>query len=219
MTANEKVTATSTVCIPWRATPERKPAFDRVKQFWTHHGFKVVTGNSPTKEPFNVCKARNKAVRQTDADNIIVADADTIPDIGAVYRAIETLQPGRVVWPFTKYRHIPADTVTEPDLHNVRPIREYAGSVGGLFICQRETFWDFGGMDERFHPVWGYDDTAFHLVVKTLGDVQRIPAYVYSFDQGGDHRDMSNDNPNKDRFRLYSLCDGKPALMRELIRV
>lgn len=217
MTGNDLVTDISVVCIPWRPAPGREAPFERVTRFWEHHGFTVVTGDS-SGESFSLCEARNNAVRASDdAPVVIVADADTIPDIGSVFEAVRTVQAGEVVWPFERYRHIPPDAVGESDLHAVRPDQEYRGSLGGLFVCLRETYWDFGGMDERFHPRWGYEDNAFHAVASTLGTVRRLPGCIYSFNHEAD-RDMSEQNPNRHRNEIYQACLKRPEMMRELTR-
>ena len=206
------------VCMPWRPQPDRVAAHDRVVSWWSRHGFNVIEADSDRRmSSFHICQARNKAVRQAHSDVIVVADADTLPDLGAVEEAVNTVQPGEVVWPFTFYRHIPGDTVTESDLHSIPFDREYKNSVGGLFVCHRDTYWAFGGMDERFEPRWGYEDSAFQLVVSALGKVRRMKGVVYSFNHEAD-RDLTAANPNRRRFELYRLCVRSPELMRELIK-
>lgn len=202
------------VTMPWRAQPDRLKAYKRVRNFWQHHGFPVVTADGPAGKPFNLCKARNNAVKKTVADRIIVADADTIPDIGAVYKALEN---DGVTWPFARYRHIPGSHVNDTDLMTVPIDREYLGSVGGLFICERELYWKLGGMDEKFESCWGYEDNAFYLVARTLSEARREEGVVFSFNHSAD-RDMSEDNPNRHRYALYKAADGQPKVMRELIK-
>lgn len=205
----------ATVCIPYRATPDRVAAYKRVRAFWKHHGFPVVTGDSGS-EIFNLAASRNAAVRKAKTRNVIVADADTIPDIEQVYLAIDT--PG-ITWPFSEYRHIPGECVKRADLMLAPVDRYYSNSVGGLFVCSVGDYWAAGGMDERFsHRSWGYDDSAFYLAAKTLGLANRTQhGIVFSFNHAAD-RDMTNDNPHKTRYQLYRMCDGHPDLMRELIR-
>jgi N-terminal domain of galactosyltransferase len=201
------------VAIPWRPEPDRIAAHSRVVEFWNHHGFPIVHGDSKPRLPFNLAQARNDAVRRVEAEVVIVSDADTIPDIGSVVAAIE--RPG-VTWPFTKYRHIPVEYVDRPDLMSARVDQEYYGSVGGIFVARRETYWQLGGMDERFTQ-WGYEDSAFHLVAKTLSTVNRLPGIVFSFNHSA-NRDMTDGNPNKHRYHLYEFACGKPNVMRELVK-
>jgi glycosyltransferase involved in cell wall biosynthesis len=205
----------ATVCIPYRATPDRVAAYRRVRAFWKHHGFPVVTGDSGS-ETFNLAASRNAAVRKAKTRNVIVADADTIPDIEQVYVALDT---SGITWPFAEYRHIPGECVKRSDLMLAPVDRYYSASVGGLFVCSVDDYWAAGGMDERFsHRSWGYDDSAFYLAARTFGLANRTShGIVFSFNHSAD-RDMTNDNPHKTRYQLYRMCDGHPDLMRELIR-
>ena len=205
------------VCIPWRATDDRLAAFDRVTKFWGHHGFRVITADSDHQgASFNLSCARNRAVGWADTKYIIVADADTIPDIGNVFFALDEF--AGVTWPFTHYRHIPADYAYSADLMMSAPVdRTYSNSVGGIFICERELYWELGGCDEMFTG-WGFEDNAFHIAAQTLSRVRRLDGTVFSFNHNGTHRDMSGGNPNRTRLQLYKLCAGDKPLMRELIR-
>lgn len=205
------------VCIPWRAQPDRIAAHKRVIDFWEHHGFQTATADSNKRRPFNLAEARNKAVDNAQSDVVIVADADTIPDIGAVARALERIEDGLVIWPFTVYRHLPGTEVNNPDLFTAPIDREYDGSSGGLFIATRRTYWDLGGQDERFEPRWGYEDTCFRLAAITLASVDREQATIYSFNHSAD-RDLSEDNPNYWRWQLYRNATHYPQMMRELIK-
>lgn len=205
----------ATVCIPYRATPDRVAAYKRVRAFWRHHGFPVVTGDSGS-DIFNLAASRNAAVRKAKTHNIIVADADTVPDIEQVYVALD--KPG-ITWPFAEYRHIPGECVKRSDLMLAPVDRYYSASVGGLFVCSVDDYWAAGGMDERFsHRSWGYDDSAFYLAARTFGLANRpADGIVFSFNHFAE-RDMTDDNPHKTRYQLYRMCDNRPELMRELIR-
>lgn len=203
--------------MPWRATPDREPARERVRDFWAYAGIKVVERDSQSGQPFNVCRARNNAVAASSTDLVIVADADTIPDLGALILALEQLEhhPHAVIWPYQTFRHISATWVDKPDLLAAPADRIYHNSVGGLFACRRDTYWALGGMDEHFTG-WGFDDNAFHAVALTLASVTRLPGTVFSFNHAAD-RDTSTTNPNYHRCQLYKFATGKPAVMRQLI--
>jgi hypothetical protein len=218
----------ATVCIPWRPTAERMPAYNRVRDFWNYHGFKVIehdsggrTSDPPSARPFNLSQARNNAVRKAITRYVIVADADTLPDIGAVMASLDEFDG--VTWPFTEYRHIPGWCADKADLMSAPADRVYNASVGGIFICQRERYWKLGGCDELFTG-WGFEDNAFHAVADTLSHVRRMPGIVFSFNhfhgdpRHDEYRDMSKENPNRSRYELYRVCSKRPHLMRELIR-
>jgi predicted glycosyltransferase involved in capsule biosynthesis len=163
--------------------------------------------------PFDRAQARNNAVCRVHAEVVIVSDADRIPCSASVVAAIE--KPS-VTRSFTTYRHIPVEYVDEADLMSARVDQEYHGSVGGIVVTRRQTYWQLGGMDERFTG-WGYEDSAFHLGARTLSTVNRLPGIVFSFNHSCD-RDMTDSNPNKHRYRLYEFACGKPDVMRELVK-
>ncbi len=121
-----------------------------------------------------------------------------------------------MTWPFATYRHIPAQYVDSADLMSAPVDQEYVGSVGGIFVTRRETYWDLGGMDEGFVR-WGYEDSAFYLVARTLSTVNRLPGIIFSFNHSAD-RDVTDNNPNKHRYQLYEFAFGKPQVMRELVK-
>ena len=204
------------VCMPWRPQPDRLAAHDRARKFWEHFDFRVIEADSDPALPFNLAVARNNAARKAQgADVLVLADADTIPDIASVLAAVE--DPQGVTYPFSTYLHIPGEWVYRSDLFAAQPDQRYNGSVGGIVVCEAETYWGIGGMDERFHPVWGYEDNAFALAAQTLVGTRRLPGTIFSFNHSA-NRDMSQDNPNKPRYELYRYANGNPAMMREVIR-
>jgi hypothetical protein len=205
-----------TVAMPWRPAPDRLAAHQRIRAFWRHARIPVVEADSLPTQPFNLCEARNNAVRKIRTPIVVIADADTLPDLGALLQAITELRPNQVAWPYHTYRHIPADWADKPDLLAAPPDRIYHNSVGGLFLCHRDTYWNLGGMDEHFHG-WGYDDNAFYAAALTLGTVRRLPGIVFSFNHAAD-RDTTDTNPNKHRAELYRFATGKPPVMRQLIK-
>lgn len=213
----ERVSVTDidvTCCLPWRSAPDRIPAYERVRSFWDYHGVKVVEADSDPSQPFSLAEARNNAVSKATTTHVIVADADAIPDIGNVLRSV-----GRsgVTWPYTVFRHIDSEWATRSDLFGAPIWKQYTHSVGGIFVTSQETYWDIGGMDPLMHRCWGYEDNCFSVAAKTLASVHRCEGMVFSFNHSAD-RDMTEDNPNKARYRLYLACRDQPAMMRELIR-
>lgn len=204
-----------TVAIPWRPQPDRQLAHIRITEFWKHHGFRTVEADSNPGRPFSVAQARNNAIRQVTTPKVIVADADAIPDIAAVHAALAN--DDGITWPFTEYRHIPGEYALKPDLMTAPIDRTYHNSVGGIFITTTETYWQLGGMDERFGHRWGYEDNAFHHVVTTLSTAHRVPGILFSFNHAAD-RELTHDNPNRWRADLYRMAAGTPQLMRELIK-
>jgi Glycosyl transferase family 2 len=209
----------ATVCIPWRSQPDRVAAYNRVCAFWRHHGLPVIMADSDCRQPFQLSEARNRAARHASTEAIIIADADTIPDIASVLEAVELVvrTPGLVIWPYIYYRHISAGYADKSDLFSAPVITEYRNSVGGVLVTTRSTYWDVGGMDERCARCWGFEDNCFYLAASTLASVRRLNGVAFSFDHAVE-RDTSENNPNRSRWQLYQLVAGKPHLMRELLK-
>ena len=203
------------VCIPWRPQPHRIAAFNYVTSWWTSQGLRVVLGDSD-HEVFNISAARNRAVTKAHADIVIVADADTVPSMAPMTTALRQVQKHMVIYPFSTYRYISAEPSPDLDLEKLPAEREYRNSVGGLFVCHSETYWELGGMDAGFER-WGYEDNAFHLAAETLARVVRIPGAVYAFGHEAE-RDMSRQNPGASRIELYRFARRKPDIMRELVK-
>lgn len=200
-----------TVCIPWRPQPHRVWAFEQVLNWWESRGFVVVTGDSE-HEHFNISAARNAAVDAAGTDRVIVADADTVPMLESILTALT--MPG-VVWPFETYRHLGDNRPNADDVASSPFDRDQIYSVGGIFVTTKDTYWQLGGMDERFTR-WGYEDTAFRRAVQTLSVMHRTDGYVYAYGHDAD-RDLTTENPGWGRVQLYAAAEGYPELMRELI--
>jgi len=201
-----------TVCVPWRPADDRLAAFARVMAFWHHHGLEVITADSEPGQSFNLSQARNRAVAQANTTHVIVADADTIPDLGPVLAACEMEE---VIWPFRHYRRIRADWVSRPDLLAAPVLQYYSTSCGGVLVCPREVYHGLGGFDEQFQG-WGFEDLAFHLVAKTFASVKRLAGTVFAFDHGAPRVMRS---PNRDRWMAYKRAARHRATLAELAGV
>jgi len=201
--------------MPWRPTPERIPAHQRALKFWYHHHIPVRCADSGPG-PFHRARARNNAVRAVGSEWVIIADADCLVDIAAVEQGFR--YPTVVSWPHNEFRYIDPAWVDRSDLMNA-PITlgPYRNAHGGMWMCRRELYWELGGMDESFEPVWGYEDAAFYAVAKTLRQVRHLPGVLFSFDHGGT-RDETPANPNYARWLEYARATGRREAMRQLLR-
>lgn len=187
------------VCIPWRATPERAPIFKRVRAWWEGHGFNVITADSG-HTVFNRAASRNLAVDGATTDEVLVADADTIADIGAVHRAVELARVAPV-YPFHRYAYLPPAALHAPDPTRWEPEYYVPESPGGCFAINRAHWAQLGGQDPGFTE-WGFEDDAFYLVARELQGVVRLRGTVYAFAHSAP-RDWSDANPGFARFERY----------------
>ena len=112
-------------------------------------------------------------------DVIIINDADTIPEIEPLSKAIVACQKdGMVHNPYSKCKVFDKE-LTETifpilelkkfeKLMEIFPHQISSLSNGGIYVTTPEAWWSVGGMDEKFIQ-WGWEDSAFeiaHLVIK-----------------------------------------------------
>jgi hypothetical protein len=224
-----------TVCIPWRASPSRLAPFRRVMDFWRQTGWPIITADSDT-EIFSASQARNNAVRLAETDTVVISDADAIPPMDNVLTAVA--DPVGVAYPHTTWRLIPADWVDKPisEFPKAPVVLEHKDSFCGVIVTTTTEYWRLGGQPEEFVG-WGYEDTAFHLVVLTLSTFRRMPGITFSVEHN--HPDGSADTPgwsrdfsrnqalferyrnsrNQELFERYRDAEGRKWLMRELIKI
>lgn len=191
--------------------------------FWRQTGWPISTADSDT-EIFSLSQARNNAVRQAQTDTIVISDADTIPPIDNVRAAVA--DPVGVTWPQTTWRLIPADWVDKPisEFPKAPVVLEHKDSPCGIIVTTTTEYWRLGGHPEQFVG-WGYEDTAFQLVVFTLSTFRRMPGIAFSIehndtDGGADTPGWSrNASRNRELFEPYRDANGKKRLMRELINI
>ena len=219
----KRVGAGVTVCIPWRASPSRMEPFRRVMDFWRQTGWPIITADSDT-EIFSLSQARNNAVRQAETDTVVICDADTIPPMDSVLAAVA--DPVGVTYPQTTWRLIPGDWVDKPisEFPKAPVLLEYTDSPCGIIVTTTTEYWRLGGQPEEFVG-WGYEDTAFQLIVLTMSTCRRMPGTAYSIDHndsdgGADTSGWSRDaSRNRKLIEPYRNAKGKKWMMRELIKI
>lgn len=221
----------ATVCIPWRPSPSRMAAYARIREYWELFGWPVVVADSDT-EVFSLAQARNNAVKQAKTEIVVISDADTIPMPVNVLAAVS--DPTGICWPFTNYRILAGEHVDVPlsELHGLPYINTWDGDgvagVGGCLICTKKEFWRLGGQPAEFLG-WGWEDTAFTMVVRTLSNAKRLRGHLFSFEhntEAGGYVDAKADSPGWDRnvnrnhllVKPYVQADGRPWLMRALLK-
>jgi glycosyltransferase involved in cell wall biosynthesis len=217
-----------TVCIPWRPSPSRLTPFECVLRYWDEFfpGVRVVTADSDPDYIFNLGQARNNAVRQAETRVVMVADADTvILPAENVKKAIA--DPVGVTWPHKHWALIPPDYADKPfeEFPSAPRLMEYPEGLGGCIVATTEEWWRLGGQPEEFVDGWGCEDKAFHIVAMTLSKHRRIGGTAYSIEHNVDLRQADSPGWNRDsrrnlpKFAPYENANGKPWLMRELLKI
>lgn len=187
------------VIIPWGGElddPWRTGAF-----WWLRRRYRallpdatVIVGTS-AQDPFNRSEARNNAFRASNADVLVVADADTIFQPDAIREAIRLIENG-APW-VIPYRLVagyyslsqsaskrileldPASPVPEPVddddwEHKHASPSDPLPSWAGVLVLSRDAWLAAGGYDEGFIG-WGYEDVAFRSALdRVVGPHTRV---------------------------------------------
>ena len=168
------------VLIPWKSTDEHREniftwILDRYRRLLPE--LQICIGTN-VDSPFNRSAARNDAFSKAKHMNLLVADADTILQVGAIIEAYDRLLENRKQW-FVLYG--------DQDYYNLRQketqeilsgrsdARIYAPtqwdhklkSTAGGILVPREAWNTVGGYDQKFRG-WGGEDNAFQLILDTL---------------------------------------------------
>lgn len=154
-----------------------------------------LEASSPFQLPFSRATAINRAAaaeEAKDAEVLVIADADIIPDLRpleeAIGRAQEIPHFGLHV-PYNCVRHL-SKHFTETCIYSEsdffrRKFTEFAfhtthtsTSFGGVNVVSRQSFERVGGFDERFVG-WGGEDDAFkHSLEVAVGKTHVIPGCI-----------------------------------------
>lgn len=210
------------ICIPWRTDHGwREKLFDWVLPKWQETGFQVCVGVPDEDGPINVSQALNRARAQCDADVLVIASADHIPDPIAVTNANLIAREHGWAPLFTATAGITkaaTSTLLRGDGIRVEDYITGEAPFCTALLAVRADVWDeIDGWDERFCG-WGCEDTAFRLVLDTL--YPDPPA-------GSPRRTIAlwHEAASRDRFEAnatllgeYIGCGNDPDAIRALIQ-
>lgn len=174
------------VIIPWADTGcmHRYRAFEFVRkrcQKLNPDEVIIAEGNS---KAWNKGKVVNQAVMNTDADVLLILDADVCLNWKAVKRHIRLVKRGTIISPCRAIRRLNIEQT-----NNILTGGRVRGStatdmvfhlVGGAFMITRADFIEVGGFDERYEG-WGWEDTdlAHRLIHKQCITVECDAIHLY----------------------------------------
>jgi hypothetical protein len=189
--------------IPWREQPSRIKPLQAVLHWYETNlvDIEIFYSDRPG-EFWNASASRNDGVKRAQeahCDVIIINDADTLPEIEPLLKAIEQCQKdGMIHNPYRKCKYFDIE-MTEKFFagSDIKLLKHtlYTEANGGIYVCTPEAWWSVGGMDEKFIQ-WGGEDTALelaHTVIKgnklikhdgyiyCLGHVQQIHDPGFNF--------------------------------------
>lgn len=199
------------IVIPWRATPSRLKALDIVVDWYKTNLTNIEIFYSDKPGVWNLAASRNDGVKKAQeahCDVIIVNDADTIPEIGPLTKAIEECQKdGLIHLPFKIVNYLEeseTDVYLSGKTEGLKA-RLFFGGVSGVLVCKPETWWELGGQDEKFKQ-WGGEDDAFaiaHKIIKRAPMVDHS-GLIYCFGHAPQSEDKDFDINYQNNLALLS---------------
>lgn len=178
----------TTVVVPWRDTgPRRATACRHVcDQLRTLLPGAPLLLTDSGHEPFNRAASRNAGIRHLPEDEtVVVCDADLLLDPQALRAAIDSVQDGKLHYPFTLCWYLDQEH-TERVLAGGPPevgatTANLHGAQGGVMVMQAGAWRRVGGMDEEFTG-WGYEDNAFCSTAGRTVGVHRHRGVIWHLD-------------------------------------
>jgi predicted glycosyltransferase involved in capsule biosynthesis len=174
--------------IPWREQPSRIKPLEAVLDWYKTNliDIEVFYSDRPG-EYWNAAASRNDGVKRAQeahCDVIIINDADTLPEIEPLLKAIEECQKDNMIHnPYRLCKYFDKDMTDKifqgADIKLVKH-KLYTEANGGIYVCTPEAWWSVGGMDEKFIQ-WGGEDSAFelaHSIIKGRKIVKH-DGYIY----------------------------------------
>ena len=218
------VVSAVSVIIPWRPAPSRLTAFEAVTSWYAHEFPEFTVRTVDTDDDvFVLAACRNEGLTGLSLDDVVVInDADTIPEAGALRGAIAAARTsGLVHLPYTAYHWLGAPgtaqylTGTDPERCAFELVR---GACSGVYVTTPRTWAAHGGQDERFRG-WGYEDAAWNLAHETLlgSAPRRHEGRVYALHHVAETRAGARFDANAALMERYRSAAGDPEAMRSLV--
>ena len=202
----------------------RRAARDWVSARWEAAGFRVTVAEGAGA--WSKGAAVNPTVAASDAELVIVADADSWVTLEATEKACEQAEARGWAMPHSTVKRLSRAGTTavyrgEVDISKARMERSpYPALPGGGILMVRRDVWDtIGGFDPRFVG-WGGEDHAVGLALATLsGPVsrRRVAPLWHLWHQPS----PNNRRPSPESRRLderYRKARNNPQAMRELVK-
>lgn len=161
------------VLIPYRNdSPERARNLAYVSAGWQELGVEVVVAETDEPGPFPCARLVNEAFLKSSGDIIVMWGADHVPDgSGPLADVLGWLESHPWCGMFGATKELDQATTEKCFSKPQKPAFWMPGLMiqecTGIMAMHRSTFEAAGGMDEAFTG-WGYEDTTFRLILRTL---------------------------------------------------
>lgn len=148
------------VVVPWRpGCPHREAAWQWVSNQYEQAGYEVVEGHCPPG-PWVKALAVQDGIDKTDADRLVVADADVwcrqLPEV------LARTEDRPVVIPHGNVMRLSPEGTHQFQAREKHPdtIEEHRGMAGGGIVILQRQVWNRVPMDPRFAG-WGQEDQSW----------------------------------------------------------
>lgn len=208
------------VFIPWRPHPSREASLLFALEWWESHGFATHLIDTED-QPFNLAACRNLGVRSASSHVVILADADTVPELPALLQAMSLASDELgTVLPYTEYRSLgargSADARIGRDL-DACPHLIIQDACSGIYVTTRAGWAKHHGQDELFAG-WGCEDAAWWIAHETLvGVPRRVRGHVFALTHESQDKDGEPTRSNYARIFHYEQARGDRARILELL--
>lgn len=212
------------VVIPWREQPSRLNGFNKVVA-WYQENLPEANMYFPDRSGsvWSMSGSRNDGVELAQHDKcevIIVNDADTIPQIEPLRKAIVAAYMDDLMHnPYTEYRALTEKSVSQIKAGVAPEDCDYdviQGACSGVNVFTPDAWWKLGGNDEKFKG-WGYEDTAMRRAHQVINksDYVAHPGFVVSFyhDLQPRHGDVNFEN-NKRLYAQYARTNNARQMIQ-----
>lgn len=171
------------ILVPWRGGEERREwNWKVVRPYLERFGWPIFTGDS--EGPWSRAAAVNAAAKAAgDWDAALIADADTIPEMEPVQRAVAmvgmnggAIRPHDTLWNLKSWQSTQLAQQGIERLHLNHKTKTNPG--GGLLVISREAWDTVGGYDERY-VTWGHEDSDIHTRLLAEASWDRIPGQAW----------------------------------------
>jgi hypothetical protein len=151
------------IIVPWQdGCVYRRLNLDWVHHAWESVGFTVRLGTLEPDEPWCKARAVTHALAHSDAERIVIADADVW--VGTLDAAVEALEHHPFAMPFGDVHRLDPNAtslaLSTGDLSGPLIQRAYRGVLGGGILAIDRDRYDEVPLDARFVG-WGQEDEAW----------------------------------------------------------
>lgn len=208
--------------VPWRSgCPHRERAWEwvRGRLVEQHPGWDLVVGDGGTG-PWRKGVAVAQALELTDAELLVVVDADIWTELGPAVRAVE--RGARWAIPHSRVHRLTAEASAEVlaggplagDLEEA----PYRGVAGGGAVVLHRSAWEQVPIDPRFAG-WGGEDEAWaHALRRVVGRPVRLSARLWHLWHPPQERQSRRwGAPASQQLRTRYLQARRPADVLEIL--